>query len=102
MLPVLAALAAVVCIAAVAAWWFISSSKSSSASVRPVKLAPQASAVPATAAPPKHDEEDASKPQLLIFFASQTGTAENFAKGLVTEGKKRGFRYVLVRWSLPL
>lgn len=36
-------------------------------------------------------EEDASRVPLKIFFGSQTGTAEEFARKLASEGKHHGF-----------
>jgi len=87
--------------AAVTIWWFMSSQKSTAAittRTAPLKLAPQLVG-PATTLPVP-ETDDTSKVPLNIFFASQTGTAENFAKGLVAEGKKRGFRCVLIPAAL--
>ena len=98
-IPIVAtALAAVV----VTIWWFMSSQKSATITTHtaPLKLAPQlAGSAPATPLP---ETDDTSKVPLNIFFASQTGTAENFAKGLVAEGKKRGFRCECVLLSAVL
>ena len=89
----------VVCVVGAAAWWFMFSNSTAHDPV-PVrgalKLAPVhltgASGIQTGTEKKKAEEDDISKPLLNIYWASQTGTAENFAKGLVAEGRKRGFK----------